>query len=239
MVYASFFCKVHLRFVRQLNLFEATSAVAVVIIVHSVAPVDGHHSGQWDQITNLWHSRCRWYTSSWRNVTLANYKCANTPAKCCLTTLGSAKRSFSNYVQPWLRLPNWHHHAAAEVFTLTLESGLLGSKRIHSVILQADRWKLANVVPAPKVHPPKDIRSDLRPISLTPTLANFRGCLEFGVHWRQTWQRLTWSTKTPTHSECTNQYDTPLVGPLDMPEYCLSITPKPLITWIVQYCLTN
>ena len=33
------------------------------------------------------------------------------------------------------------------------------------------RWKLANVVPVPKVHPPKDIRSDLRPISLTPTLA--------------------------------------------------------------------
>jgi len=35
----------------------------------------------------------------------------------------------------------------------------------------SNRWKLANVVPVPKVYPPKDIRSDLRPISLTPTLA--------------------------------------------------------------------
>ena len=33
------------------------------------------------------------------------------------------------------------------------------------------RWKLANTVPVPKVHPPRDICTDLRPISLTPTLA--------------------------------------------------------------------
>ena len=32
-------------------------------------------------------------------------------------------------------------------------------------------WKLANVVPIPKTRPPKDIASDLRPISLTPTLS--------------------------------------------------------------------
>jgi len=48
----------------------------------------------------------------------------------------------------------------------------------------SNRWKLANVVSVPKVHPPKDIRSYLRPISLTPTLAKFlnlswvRGFLE-------------------------------------------------------------
>jgi len=32
------------------------------------------------------------------------------------------------------------------------------------------RWKEANVVPAPKSHPPRSIQSDLRPISLTATL---------------------------------------------------------------------
>jgi len=32
-------------------------------------------------------------------------------------------------------------------------------------------WKMANVVPVPKVTPPKSIESDLRPISLTPTLS--------------------------------------------------------------------
>ena len=33
------------------------------------------------------------------------------------------------------------------------------------------RWKEANVVPVPKVHPPKAVEADLRPISLTATLA--------------------------------------------------------------------
>jgi hypothetical protein len=32
-------------------------------------------------------------------------------------------------------------------------------------------WKLANVVPIPKVSPPKAISTDIRPISLTPTLS--------------------------------------------------------------------
>ena len=32
-------------------------------------------------------------------------------------------------------------------------------------------WKRANVVPIPKSHPPKSIKDDLRPISLTPTLS--------------------------------------------------------------------
>ena len=31
-------------------------------------------------------------------------------------------------------------------------------------------WKEANVVPVPKVHPPRDIEADLRPITLTATL---------------------------------------------------------------------
>ena len=32
-------------------------------------------------------------------------------------------------------------------------------------------WKCANVVPLPKVNPPVNIESDLRPISLTATLS--------------------------------------------------------------------
>ena len=32
-------------------------------------------------------------------------------------------------------------------------------------------WKSANVIPIPKVHPPRTIESDLRPISLVPTIA--------------------------------------------------------------------
>ena len=36
-------------------------------------------------------------------------------------------------------------------------------------------WKLATVIPIPKVQPPKSIEDDLRPISLTPTLAKQPG----------------------------------------------------------------
>jgi len=32
-------------------------------------------------------------------------------------------------------------------------------------------WKAANTVPVAEVHPPRDIHTDLGPISLTPTLA--------------------------------------------------------------------
>ena len=32
-------------------------------------------------------------------------------------------------------------------------------------------WKLANVVPLPKQNPPRDITSDIRPISLTASLS--------------------------------------------------------------------
>ena len=45
---------------------------------------------------------------------------------------------------------------------------------IHSSILEGylpSIWKSANVVPVPKVHPPRSIESDLRPISLIPILA--------------------------------------------------------------------
>ena len=32
-------------------------------------------------------------------------------------------------------------------------------------------WKIADVIPIPKVHPPTSVQSDLRPISLTPTIS--------------------------------------------------------------------
>jgi len=32
-------------------------------------------------------------------------------------------------------------------------------------------WKMADVIPVPKVHPPTSIQSDLRPISLTATIS--------------------------------------------------------------------
>ena len=32
-------------------------------------------------------------------------------------------------------------------------------------------WKRANVVPIPKLRPPKSVQDDLKPISLTPTLS--------------------------------------------------------------------
>jgi len=32
-------------------------------------------------------------------------------------------------------------------------------------------WKLAEVIPIPKVKPPRDVQSDLRPVSLLPTAA--------------------------------------------------------------------
>ena len=34
-------------------------------------------------------------------------------------------------------------------------------------------WKKANVTPIPKVHPPRSIQSDARPISLTPTVSKY------------------------------------------------------------------
>ena len=42
-------------------------------------------------------------------------------------------------------------------------------------------WKSADVVPVPKVKPPRSIKSDLRPISLTPVISK---CVEeFVYNW--------------------------------------------------------
>ncbi len=65
-------------------------------------------------------------------------------------------------------LPNWFLRDFAfaitepvcHIFNASISTGIMPSL-----------WKRANVVPRPKVHPPKSIHDDLRPISLTPTLS--------------------------------------------------------------------
>jgi hypothetical protein len=65
-------------------------------------------------------------------------------------------------------LPNWFLRDFAfvitepvcHIFNASISTGIMPSL-----------WKRANVVPLPKVHPPKSIHDDLRPISLTPTLS--------------------------------------------------------------------
>ena len=64
-------------------------------------------------------------------------------------------------------LPNWILHDLAPYIAPPICSIFNCSVREGHV---PDVWKQANVVPVPKVHPPKDITTDLRPISLTATL---------------------------------------------------------------------
>jgi len=45
-------------------------------------------------------------------------------------------------------------------------------------------WKMANVLPLAKVHPPMSVDSDLRPISLTTTISKHRRLFVAGF-WRQ------------------------------------------------------
>ena len=65
-------------------------------------------------------------------------------------------------------IPNWvlHDHAGlisgpiCTIYNSSLREGFV-----------PEIWKSANVTPLPKVAPPKDIKSDIRPISLTAILA--------------------------------------------------------------------
>jgi len=43
-------------------------------------------------------------------------------------------------------------------------------------------WKQANVIPVPKIHPPKLVENDLRPISLTATLSKNHEAFVGGWH---------------------------------------------------------
>ena len=75
-------------------------------------------------------------------------------------------------------IPNWIWHEFAPwlaepicaIFNASIRQGVVPPS-----------WKRANVVPIPKINPPVDLRADLRPISLTPTLSKL---LEsFIGHW--------------------------------------------------------
>jgi len=56
-------------------------------------------------------------------------------------------------------------------------------------------WKQANVIPVPKIHPPKLVENDLRPISLTATLSKILESFVGG-----------WIQETVGHQLDTNQY---------------------------------
>ena len=64
-------------------------------------------------------------------------------------------------------LPNWILRDLAKLIAEPLTAVFKASVREGIV---PDIWKSAIVIPAPEVHPPKTISSDLRPISLLPVL---------------------------------------------------------------------
>jgi len=64
-------------------------------------------------------------------------------------------------------LPNWILRDLAKLIAEPLTAVFKASVREGTV---PDIWKSAIVIPAPEVHPPKTISSDLRPISLLPVL---------------------------------------------------------------------
>jgi hypothetical protein len=66
------------------------------------------------------------------------------------------------------QIPAWVLHDFAHVLAGPLASIVNDSIREGSF---PKEWKVANTVPLPKVHPPRCIRSDLRPISITPVAA--------------------------------------------------------------------
>ena len=65
-------------------------------------------------------------------------------------------------------IPNWILHDLGGLISQPVCA--IFNSSIHEGYLPAV-WRSANVVPVPKVHPPRSIESDLRPISLTPVLA--------------------------------------------------------------------
>jgi hypothetical protein len=65
-------------------------------------------------------------------------------------------------------IPNWFFHD----FSVWLAEPLCAifNESIRSGLVPLS-WKQANVIPVPKVHPPIAIETDIRPISLTPTIS--------------------------------------------------------------------
>jgi len=60
----------------------------------------------------------------------------------------------------WRDFSRWLTEPVCAIFNMSIRQGVVPSL-----------WKCANVVPLPKVNPPATIQSDLRPISLTPTVS--------------------------------------------------------------------
>lgn len=66
-------------------------------------------------------------------------------------------------------------------------------------------WKEANVIPVPKVHPLRSIQSDLRPISLTPTLGKirvFHWFVDLGAHRGSAALPPVWCTSRSVNNPC-------------------------------------
>ena len=72
-------------------------------------------------------------------------------------------------------LPNWILKEFSPILAAPLAAIINSSLRDGNVPLL---WKSADVLPLPKVSPPKDMSKDLRPISLTPVLSK---CAEYHV----------------------------------------------------------
>ena len=65
-------------------------------------------------------------------------------------------------------LPVWIFHEFAHILAGPLASIANASMREGRI---PDEWKLSNMIPLPKVNPPKSIETDLRPISITSVAA--------------------------------------------------------------------
>ena len=79
-----------------------------------------------------------------------------------LAAVNSYKSSGPDDVPNWILhdFSRWLAEPVCAIFNASIREGIVPKL-----------WKCANVVPLPKVSPPISIESDLRPISLTPTLS--------------------------------------------------------------------
>ena len=60
----------------------------------------------------------------------------------------------------------------------------------HRQGIVPDQWKISRITPIPKVFPPKDVESDVRPIAVTNTLAKIAEkfvCEYFNDFYRAAW----------------------------------------------------
>ena len=103
-------------------------------------------------------------------------------------------------------------------------------------------WKSAEVIPMPKVNPPRSIETDLRPISLSPTLAKvFYPLLDAGFLTLYCLQLILTNLELfavdpkvmPWSQFCTNDALLSMLGVSS--ELCSLILPRHSIGWIIIY----